>query len=424
MNLTPYIKLKLLRHSLACFALATCSATLASAAVTWHDVQFGGFASQGYIANTGNNDYLGDTSGGGTFDFREYAANASYARDEWRIGAQIFGQKLGDYGNDRIALDWASIDYQPAQWFGVRAGRVKTPRGLYNEALDLDSVRPFVLLPQSVYDARLRNFNAAFNGAMFFGNVGLKKVGSLDYRVYYGDIPLSTSSGASDYFNNDAPIANGKIAMDATYGGSLFWNTPLQGLKLGYSYTEFKNFFADRILDGGSGVAHRATPHYVRQLVSAELSRGDWVFALEFGEDTALYYIALPPGAGTPPPGAPPGGPGGAGVTVTLRNNASQDFQARYGYISVARRITQRFELGAYMSYSRDVLLGVGPYRLSQMDYAISGHYDINDHLLVKVEVHQMNGSGKLFDTASHSQPIAGRDSSWTLFAVKTTLSF
>ena len=419
MNLTQSTKSSLLRHCLVCLALATSSITITSAAVTWHDVQFGGFASQGYLVNTGNNAYLGDTSSG-TFDFREYAVNASYARGEWRIGAQVFGQKLGDYGNDRIALDWASIDYQPAQWFGVRAGRVKTPRGLYNEALDLDSVRPFVLLPQSVYDARLRNFNAAFNGAMFFGNVGLKKIGSLDYRVYYGDIPLSTSSGASDYFNNDAPIANGKIAMDATYGGSLFWNTPFQGLKLGYSYTEFKNFFADRILADGGGVAHRATPHYVRQLVSAELSRGDWVYALEFGEDTALYYIALPPGAGAPPPG----GPGDAGATVTLRNNASQDFKARYGYISVARRITQRFELGAYMSYSKDVMLGIAPYRFSQMDYAISGHYDINDHFLVKVEVHQMSGSGKLFDTATHPQPVNGRDNSWTLFAVKTTFSF
>ena len=46
----------------------------------------------------------------------------------------------------------------------MRAGRVKMPRGLYNEALDVDAVRPFVLLPQSVYDNRLRDFNASFEG--------------------------------------------------------------------------------------------------------------------------------------------------------------------------------------------------------------------------------------------------------------------
>jgi hypothetical protein len=58
------------------------------------------------------------------------------------------------------------------------------------------------------------------------------------------------------------------------------------------------------------------------------------------------------------------------------------------------------------------------------LDYALSAHFDINDHLLVKAEVHYMDGSGKLFNTATHAQPIEGRDNSWVLFAVKTTLSF
>jgi hypothetical protein len=401
---------------MAGLAFVTGSVALASAAETWHDIQFGGFISQGYLKSSAN-DYLGNTSDG-TFDFREYAVNASFATGVWRVGAQAFGQKLGAYGNDRIALDWATVDYQPEQWFGLRVGRVKTPRGLYNEALDLDSIRPFVLLPQSVYDARLRSFNAAFNGAMFFGNIGFKKIGSIDYRVYYGDIPLSTSSGANDYFNNDKPFANGKIAMDATYGGSIFWNTPLHGLKIGYSYTEFRNFFADRFMGDGN-ISNRATPHYARRLVSAELSHGDWVFALECGEDTALYYFKM---SGSAP--VPQDGPGPGNTAVPLRNNAGQDFRARYGYVSASWRITPRFELGAYASYSRDVLLGTAAYRFSQLDYALSGRYDVNDHLLVKVEFHQMVGSGKLFDTLTHSQPVAGRDSSWSLLAVKTTYSF
>lgn len=50
------------------------------------DIQFGGFASQGYLVNTGHNDYLGETSKG-TFDFREYAGNVSYSTGAWRFGA-------------------------------------------------------------------------------------------------------------------------------------------------------------------------------------------------------------------------------------------------------------------------------------------------------------------------------------------------
>ncbi|MCC5021532.1 MAG: hypothetical protein J6386_01355 [Candidatus Synoicihabitans palmerolidicus] len=115
------------------------SSALSSIAATGNDIQFGGFASPGFLVNTGNNDYLGETSEG-TFDFREYAANASYAKGSFRAGAQAFGQKLGVYGDDKIILDWATIDWQPTQWFGVRASRVKTPRGLYNEALDVDAL--------------------------------------------------------------------------------------------------------------------------------------------------------------------------------------------------------------------------------------------------------------------------------------------
>jgi len=58
-------------------------------------IDFHGFASQGFIDNSGHNDYLGGKSSQGTFDFREYGANASMAYGKWRVGAQFFGQKLG-----------------------------------------------------------------------------------------------------------------------------------------------------------------------------------------------------------------------------------------------------------------------------------------------------------------------------------------
>src|SRR3569833_1064235 len=119
------------------------SANIAHAAYTWQDIQFGGFASQGYL-NSSANDYLGKTADG-TFDFREYGANASWSSGPWRIGGQVFGQKLGQYGDDKLKLDWATLDYQPTLYFGVRVGRVKMPRGLYDEALDLAAVRPYVL---------------------------------------------------------------------------------------------------------------------------------------------------------------------------------------------------------------------------------------------------------------------------------------
>jgi len=389
--------------------LAVAAVSVASAAITWQDFQFGGFASQGYVKNSGHNDYLGKTSEG-TWDFREYAASASWANGPWRIGAQAFGEKLGKYGDDKITLDWATVDFQPAQWFGVRAGRVKMPRGLYNEALDLDSVRPFVLLPQSVYDNRLRDFDSFFDGGMLYGNQALPGAGSIDYHLFYGKKPIKLNSGASDYFNTDAPYFNTSINIDSVIGGTLFWNTPINGLKTGVSFSRFDNFDTVRLITKGvhnGQYGHKITDNYDRYLLSAEYTTGDWAFAAETGRENVHYAVLYPP--------APPG--------VWLFS------KYRYYYLSASRRINRWLELGAYYSYSHFEQYGVNSATAvfpmqRQGDTALSVRFDINDHLLFKLEGHYMDGAGKIFDIPSYPQPVALRNNSWAMFAAKITYTF
>ena len=374
-------------------------------------VDFHGFVSQGFIVNSGNNDYLGGRSSEGTFDFREYGVNASIAYDKWRVGAQFFGQKLGPYGDDKIKLDWGNVDYQAAQWFGLRAGRVKMPRGLYNETLDLDSTRPFVLMPQSVYDARLRDFQASFDGGMAYGNIAMGKAGSLDYKVFVGCIPMTVNSGASDYFNTDAPFANTKIGMDDAFGGSLFWNTPLQGLRAGYSFSRFQNFNTVRhVLIPAAHVdymAYKRTDAYDRHLVSLEYTIGNWVFAAEGGIDNVQKYDV---------------GPVGAEPSVFLYPNTY------YYYASAAWRANRWLELGAYYSQThfdqRLVNSKVTTPSLNQSDYALSARFDITDNIIFKVEGHYLYGSGAVFDVPSAPQPPSKRDNSWVLLTAKVTFSF
>jgi hypothetical protein len=384
--------------------LLALSTVAARAAYTWHDFQFGGFASQGYLKSSAN-DYLGDTSRG-TFDFREYGLNGSWSRGQWRVGAQVFGQRLGDYGDDKLKLDWAMVDYQPAQAFGLRVGRVKLPHGLYNESLDLDAVRPFVLLPQSVYDNRLRDFIAAFNGGMAYGNIGLKAAGSIDYKVYYGKMPLSTDSGASDYFNTDAPFPNLQIGLDSAVGSWVFWNTPLQGLRVGYSFSRFKNFRTLRYIPFRGVSTYKTAPEYDRHLISAEYTCGDWVFAAEAGRHDNHYdntYLDGTPYAHLYP-------------------------TTNFYYVSAAWRAKSWLELGSYYSHYHFDQWGVGtpvvfPV-LNQGDYALSARFDVNEHLLFKVEGHYMDGAGAIFDIPSHPQPVTNRDNSWTMFAAKVTVLF
>jgi hypothetical protein len=322
------------------------------------------------------------------------------------VGAQGFGQKLGAYGEDKPKLDWATVDYQATQWFGIRAGRVKLPRGLYNEALDLDAVRPFVLLPQSVYDNRLRDFIAAFNGGMIYGNVGLQKAGSLDYRAFYGKMPLSIHSGASDYFNTDAAFPNLQMSLDAAEGGSLFWNTAVQGLRVGYSFSRFENFRTLRYIPFRARNTYKTAPHYDRHLASIEYTRGDWVFAAEAGKDVNHYDNTYTDGT----------------VYAHLYPTTN------YYYVSASWRARRWLELGSYYGHYHFDQWGVGTPvifpDLDQGDFAFSCRFDLSEHLIFKLEGHVMSGAGAIFDLPSAPQPVAARDNSWTMLALKTTYSF
>lgn len=387
------------RSLLSVAALALAAQSAAHAAITWKNIQLGGFASQGFLINSGNNDYLGETSEG-TFDFREYGVNASWSKGRFRVGGQVFAQELGAYGNDKIKLDWAVVDYQAKQWLGFRAGRVKMPRGLYNEALDVDSIRPFVLLPQSVYDARLRDFNSALNGGMVYGNVGLRKLGSLDYKAFYGEIPMTVNSGAGDYLNTGLAAQNLAIGMDHAWGGSVFWNTPISGLRAGYSYSEFGELQTTRrVTFGPTTYTYTKTADaYQRHLVSLEYSRGDWLFAAEAGREDGDFVLV------------------GFGPTTT------RPAKIEYAYFSASRRINAWLELGTYVSYSQD-RQSTNPL-LRQADYALSAKFDLRENLIFKLEGHYMNGAGKIFDTAAQPQPLANRDEEWALLAAKITYSF
>jgi len=366
-------------------------------------IDFHGFAGQGFIVNSGNNDYLGGKSSQGTFDFREYGVNASMAYDKWRVGAQVYGQKLGEYGDDQIKLDWGTVDYQATQWFGLRAGRVKMPRGLYNETLDLDSTRAFVLLPQSVYDARLRDFQASFDGGMAYGNIEMGKVGSLDYKIFGGNIPMSKDSGASDYFNVDAPFPNLAIHMDDAFGGSLFWNTPVQGLRIGYSASDYQNLYTLRYITPLATDLYKNAPDYIRQLLSVEYTRGDWVFAAEGGFDDTKYNV---------------GAPGGAPTVFLYQNNF-------YYYVSATWQANHWLQLGSYFSYTHWQQRGVnsivpGFPNLNQADTAISARFNLTDYLIFKMEAHYMQGAGEVFTQT----PVPSRTDSWMMFDAKLTFTF
>lgn len=366
-------------------------------------VQIGGFLSQGYMTSDGNNYPFENNDG--TFDFREMGFNASTTFGaHLRVGGQIFAQRLGNYGEDKVKLDWAVADYNFRQEFGIRVGRVKYPKGLYGESLDLDMVRPFIFLPMSLYNPVVRDFNSAVNGGMVYGTVNVGKAGSLDYKAFYGDIPMSPSMGVADFFNTTSlytPAGVQDLGMDYTAGGQVFWNTPVNGLKAGYSYSFFNNLVAGgKFAYFPTGDVLLTLPKYEYHTLSVEYIRGQWTFAAEWQRVGGDTKVANPFG-------------------TTYGESKSDNW-----YVSVARRLNDKFELGTYYSSqeNKNPAAGSADALNHNRDWAFSVRYDINDHILVKAEYHYVDGRMNVFNTPRTPNPHMVDTSS--LFALKTTLSF
>lgn len=145
----------------------------------WH-----GFATQGVVA-TDRNNFFGPSSDSASLQFTELGVNVSLR--PWQdtlIAAQVISRRAGGESKDaQPALDYALIDRQVqanalGNW-GIRAGRVKNPLGLYNETRDVAVTRPGILLPQSIYFDRTRSLGLSSDSVALYAN---HVVGSGDLR--------------------------------------------------------------------------------------------------------------------------------------------------------------------------------------------------------------------------------------------------
>ncbi|HNB01798.1 MAG TPA: hypothetical protein PLK61_08325, partial [Nitrosomonas sp.] len=69
-----------------------------------------GFLSQGYLKSTGNNDVFGNSSGNGSFDFREIGANASYRPlPNLQFSGQLLSRSAGEDSKGGIRIDYGFV---------------------------------------------------------------------------------------------------------------------------------------------------------------------------------------------------------------------------------------------------------------------------------------------------------------------------
>ena len=197
-------------------------------------VQVHGFFSQGYVKTDANNWLSMDSSQGGGAMTDMGLNISSQVTDRFRVGAQVYDRNVGQLGQWHPSLDWAVADYRLTNWFGVRAGKVKTTLGLYNDSQDLDFLHVFALLPQSVYPTDLRETTIAHIGGDLYGNLPLRgRLGDVSYTAYAGHRSDSVYSGYPYLLLQWGTHLRSLGGLQ--YGADLRWNAPLRGLVVGIS---------------------------------------------------------------------------------------------------------------------------------------------------------------------------------------------
>jgi hypothetical protein len=354
-------------------------------------VDFHGFASQGFLATTGYNYLDYNTTHGGSFRFTEAGLNASINPfPRTRITAQAFTYDLGDVGNFDVVLDYASIEYTFNDYFGVRAGRIRRPQGIYNHIQDVDVARTFALLPQGVYDARYRDFYLTLDGGELFGDIPLSKAGDLAYEIYGGQVNPSLDGGVAQKLRAQLPSFVQLDSIDPfdMAGMQLWWNTPVDGLRFGAAGGYIFNSGLHTTAFGMFHSTSTATVPLAQG--SAEYLWKSWTFQAEYA--TALQYPSTGP-----------------------------SLQSDTWYASTAYRFNKWFETGAYYGEYYNDVAHRGDSRQFQKDAALALRFDPKDWWTLKLEGHYLHGTASLNDNVSN--PVQNNNG-WFMLVVKTTFSF
>ncbi len=422
--------------------LAVCLAVLLTAAdspaqLSDNSLLVTGFVSQGYL-NTSENNYLVPRSVNGTAEFTEAAITVvAQPMDRLRVGIQLLARNFGNTGNDFVTVDWAYGDYRYQDWLGVRLGKVKMPFGFYNEGRDVDMLRTSIFLPQSIYSEQLRDFFLAYEGGGAYGNLAIGDFGDLDYHIYGGTLNVPDAAQgfwrdlyqgvgealarpvenvvAAEYGREAAAefdeVRDPVVTFPWIYGGALFWNTPVSGLRLGASGMQGRfnvqgRLRYDVLLDTGDP---GGVPDYLP-------------YTIELDQTTAINHLAVFGGE-------------------YLRDRWSlvgeyyhDDFDGdtSHGwYVQTGWQAGRRLTLAAYYSDARSSQrsgngrsTAIPDYYDWQKDLTISARYDLTDHWLFKLEHHFIDGVGLTGAATGPFDPDDVQPQRWGMIVAKTTFYF
>jgi hypothetical protein len=340
-------------------------------------IQIHSFLQQGFAYSNQNNYLTMDTSKG-TFALTDGGVNASISiKNRFRLGAQVYARNIGRLGEGHPEVDWAYGDYKFTNWLGVRAGKVKTMLGLYNDTQDAEFLYTWAILPQSVYPLDLRSNSIAHAGVDIYGDIPIRRFGKLSYTGYVGARTLDRRGGVA-YWSKDFGIPVTSMT-GRSQGADIRWHTPLEGLMGGFSFMDQtqdrKGTYAGM---GMEGMSYQIYANPQRTLAGYfDLTRGRWHFAGELRRSNYLCDIS----------------------TVGQEGSFVWDGTEKMWFISGAFRVSKYLELGSYYSWYKmyHPTDAVSPAANHVYDKTVTARIDITKFWNLKVEGHFMDGYGDTF---------------------------
>ncbi len=310
-------------------ALLSCGMPIhAQFSVEGHDVQIHGFATQGFAYSNQNN-YLTMQTSKGSFAFTDAGLNVSaFLTNKFRVGAQAYVRNVGELGKGHVTLDWALGDYRFSDSLGIRAGKVKTVFGLYNDTQDAEFLHTWALLPQSVYPSDLRANSLAHLGGDLYGRIAVRRLGSFAYTAYAGRLSIDRYGGFA--YGLLATGLNPSKISGTVRGGDLKWTTPITGLLIGASILDSpKN--AVGLNENFPGSFEVSNPVDRRTIFYGQYTWGNLRVEGEYSRELQAFKFQNVYGTYGPP-------------------IATLDLDRRAWYAAVAYRVAKHLEIGAYNS--------------------------------------------------------------------------
>ena len=366
-------------------------------------VQIHGFLSQGYIRTT-NNNFFGESQGGGTFDFRELGVNGSWRPlNDLQFSLQAVARNAGDTDDGDLRVDYGLIDYtllsDADNLLGIRLGRVVNPFGLYNDTRDVAFTRPGILLPQSIYFDVNRQFALSGDGAHVYA----------ERRTGFGDFLFQ--AGVFEPRTNDPDL---KQAI--TFG---FFSGDLEGRTSWVGRLMYElNGGQIRLALTAADLNADFKPGPVRpNLESGEFNFAPLVFSAQYNaENWSLTgeYARRPAQVNDFGPFLPDGRFTGESYYLqgTYRLRPNLEAMLRYDVL-----IWNRHD---YDGREFEAATGIPSHRRYAKDWTIGLRWDVTPSIMLRAEFHHVYGTGWLSALENRD----GFEKEWNLLSIMASYRF